>query len=62
MKTNFVVDAMTLFIIHCKYFGENVEKIDYSWYFRGSVEEQIVAAKCMMKNLEKRKKLREAIT
>ena len=49
-------------IFQCKFFGENLEKISYSWFYSGSVNDQIVAAKSMIKKLEIRKKLREAVT
>ena len=43
-------------IFQCTFFGENLEKIGYSWFYRGSVNDQIVAAKSMIK------KLRESVT
>ena len=31
-------------ILHCKTFGENEENLSYSWFFRDSVEDQILVA------------------
>ena len=49
-------------ILNCKNFGENVENFAYSWFFRDSVEDQILVAKSMMTKLERRRKIREEIT
>ena len=49
-------------ILHCKTFGENEENLSYSWFFRDSVEDQILVAKSMLTKLEKRRKIREEIT
>ena len=49
-------------ILFCKSFGENIEEITYSWFFRDSVSDQIAVANMMMKKLKAREKLREEIT
>ena len=49
-------------ILFCKSFGENIEKIAYSWFFSESVSDQIEVAKLMKKKLKERDKLIEEIT
>ena len=49
-------------ILFCKSFGENIQNISYSWFYRESVGDQISVAKIMMKKLKAREKLREEIT
>ena len=46
-------------ILFCKSFGENIQKISYSWFYRESVSDQILVAQIMMKKLKAREKLRE---
>ena len=49
-------------ILFCKGFGENVQNISYSWFYRESVSDKISVAKIMRKKLKAREKLREGIT
>ena len=48
-------------MMECKSYGENSEKIAYSWFFK-EVDKQISAAQFLMKRLKKREKLREEVT
>ena len=58
-KTN---DESEQELFSCKYFGENVKNIDYSWFFSENWEDQVSAGKLLMEKLKIRKKLREEIT
>jgi hypothetical protein len=49
-------------IFSCKYFGENEEKITYTWFYSGKLDEQVSAAKVMMRKMKIRKSLRDGIT
>ena len=49
-------------ILFCKSFGENNEKISYSWFFSDKISDQIEVAKLMKKKLKERGKLLEEIT
>ena len=49
-------------ILHCKTLGGNEENLSYSWFFRDSVEDQILVAKSMLTKLDNRRKIREEIT
>ena len=49
-------------IFSCKSFGENYEKITYSWFYSEKLDEQVSAAKMMMRKMKIRKGLRDRIT
>ena len=49
-------------ILHCQTLGGNEENLSYSWFFRDSVEDQILVAKSMLTKLDNRRKIREGIT
>ena len=58
-KTN---DESEQELLSCKYVGENVKNIEYSWFFSENWEDQVSAGKLLMEKLKIRKKLREEIT
>ena len=49
-------------ILRCESFGENEQKISYSWFYSSLVSEQISAGKVMMKKLKAKDKIVEEIT
>ena len=49
-------------ILRCASFGENIEKIEYCWFYSKLVSEQISAGKIMMKKLKTKNKIVEEIT
>jgi hypothetical protein len=49
-------------ILFCKFFGENSDKISYSWFYSESAQKQVDAAKLMMVKLERKKRIREEVT
>ena len=49
-------------ILSCSYFGENLEYIQYSWFFSEKLEDKVSAAKIMIEKLKVRKKIREEVT
>ena len=49
-------------ILFCKSFGENSNKITYSWFYSEKAQEQVSAARLMMAKLKTRDKIRKEIT
>ena len=49
-------------ILFCKIFGENEEKISYSWFYSEKAQEQVSVAKLMMTKLKTRERILEEIT
>ena len=49
-------------ILRCEIFGENLEKIPYSWFYSNKVADQIKAGKVMRKKMKARERLVEEIT
>ena len=49
-------------ILRCESFGDNLQKISYSWFYSSKVTDQIEAGKVMMKKMKAKEKLVEEIT
>ena len=49
-------------ILMCDKLSENPKTISYSWFYKELVQDQVSAAKIMMKKLKLREKLREEVT
>ena len=49
-------------ILRCDSFGENLEKIPYSWFYSNTVTEQLKAGKVMRKKIKAIEKLVEEMT
>ena len=49
-------------ILMCSSFGENIENVTYSWFYKDCVNDQISEAKVLMKRLKRREKIREEVT
>ena len=49
-------------VLSCDSFGENPEKITYSWFYRSAVTEQVSVGKIMLKKMKAKEKMKDEIT